>query len=150
VWAAHVDSVRDRRVEVMFSGARMVTLIPIRNMNRALKFYTKVLGAKSGDRGRGAMRDFWASLKLGRSDVWLIAPPNREERNLAYQLFLVRNIKATVTQLKRKGVRFQRAERMGPETRIDGPIAYDPHGASAFFKDTEGNLLMVWQNFPAM
>jgi predicted enzyme related to lactoylglutathione lyase len=134
----------------MPAGSRLVTLIPIRNMNRALKFYTKVLGAKMGDRGRGAMRNFWASVTLGGVDVWLIAPSKRERRNLAYQTLLVKNIKATVTELKRKGVKFQRAERMGPETRIDGPIAYESFGASAFFKDTEGNLLMVWQNFPAM
>ncbi|MCI4352637.1 MAG: VOC family protein [Thermoplasmata archaeon] len=128
----------------------MVTLMPIINMNRAIKFYTKVLGGRMGDRARGKMRNFWASVNLGTSEVWLIAPPKREKRSLAYSTFLVKNIKSAVKVLQRKGVKFQRAERMGPDSRVEGPIAYDSFGAAAFFKDPEGNLLMVWQNFPPM
>jgi catechol 2,3-dioxygenase-like lactoylglutathione lyase family enzyme len=133
----------------MLSGVRLATLIPIRNMNRAIEFYTKALGGKLLYRGTGKMRDFWASVQLGNDVVWLIAPQKREKRTLAYSAFLVKDIKAFVNGLKRKGVKFQRAQRMGPETQVDGPIAYEPVGASAFFKDTEGNLMMVWQNNPA-
>jgi hypothetical protein len=39
---------------------------------------------------------------------------------------------------------------MSKETKVEGPIAYESFGASAFFKDSEGNLLMVWQNNPPM
>lgn len=131
-------------------SARLVTLVPIRNMNRAIKFYTKSLGAAMGDRGRGAMRDLWASVRLGGCDVWLIAPEKREKRALAYSTLLVKNIKTTVKQLQKKGVKFQRAVKMGPESRNVGPIAFESFGASAFFNDSEGNLMMVWQNFPAM
>ena len=134
----------------MAKGARLVTLMPVRNMNRAIKFYTKTLGGRMGDRGRGVMRDFWASATLGGAEIWLVAPSEREKRNLAYSTLLVRNIKSYVKGLQRKGVKFQRAERSGPETRIDGPIAFEQFGASAFFKDSEGNLLMVWQNFEPM
>jgi predicted enzyme related to lactoylglutathione lyase len=132
----------------MFSEARLATLIPIRNMDRAIKFYTKSLGGKLRFRGEGEMKNFWASLRLGANEVWLIAPQKREKRTLAYSTFLVKNIKSAVNELKRKGVTFQRAERMGPETRLEGPIAYESFGASAFFKDSEGNLLVVWQNVP--
>jgi len=134
----------------MVAGTRWVTLIPVRNMNRAIKFYTKTLGAKMGYRGRGRMRDFWASVELSGSSLWLIAPEKREKRALAYSTLLVKNIKATVRQMKAKGVKFQRAQRVGEKTRIEGPIAYESFGASAFFHDSEGNLLMVWQNFPPM
>ena len=134
----------------MFSEARLATLMPIRDMDRAIKFYTKSLGGKLTYRGEGEMRNFWASLRLGPNDIWLIAPQKREKRTLAYSTFLVKNIKTAVRELQRKGVKFQRAEKMGPESRIDGPIAFDPFGASAFFKDSEGNLLMLWQNVRAM
>ncbi len=130
----------------MVAGARLATLMPIRNMNRAIRFYTKKLGAKVTARAPGDMRNMWASVKLGGVDVWLIVPERYEKRTLAYSTILVRNIRTTVRGLTKKGVRFQRAVRMGPETRIDGPIAFDPFGASAFFKDPEGNLLMLWQN----
>jgi predicted enzyme related to lactoylglutathione lyase len=134
----------------MPSKTRLVTLIPIRKMNRAVKFYTKTLGGKLAFRGRGSMRDMWASISLFGSDVWLIAPDKRERRTMAYSTLLVGNIKATVKNLQRHGVKFQRAEKMGEQSRVEGSITFEPFGASAFFKDSEGNLMMVWQNFPAM
>jgi predicted enzyme related to lactoylglutathione lyase len=134
----------------MFSGARLVTLMPISNMNRAIKFYTKALGAKVRFRGQGEMKNFWAWVKVGSNDIWLTAPQKREKRTLAYSTFLVKNIKTTVKELQRKGVKFERAEKMGPDSKIIGPITYESFGASAFFKDSERNLLMIWQNVPAM
>jgi predicted enzyme related to lactoylglutathione lyase len=133
----------------MLSGARLTTLIPIRNMNRAIKFYTKVMGGKLVFRGTGQMKDGWASLTLGKEAVWLISPERREKRALAYSTFVVKNIKVFVKGLQKKGVKFQRAQRMGPDTKVVGPIAWEGFGASAFFKDTEGNVLMVWQTVPA-
>jgi len=127
-----------------------VTLIPIRKMSRAIKFYTKGMGGKLLNRGRGAMRDSWASVRLGDAEVWLITPSKREKRTLAYSTFVVKNIKVYVRGLQGRGVKFQRAQRMGPDSRVEGPVTYESFGASAFFKDTEGNVLMAWQNFPPM
>lgn len=132
----------------MISPARLVSLVPVRSMSRAVRFYTKVLGAEVHERGEGEMRDYWTSVRVGGAEVWLVVPQQREKRALAYHTFLVKNIKTTVKELERRGVKFPRATRMGPETRLDGPIAYEPFGASAFFKDSEGNLLMIWQNRP--
>ncbi len=134
----------------MAAATQWVTLVPIRNMNRAIRFYTRCLGGKVVYRGRGAMRNFWASLKVGGSDIWLVAPEKREKRSLAYSVLLVKNARSAVARLKEKGVRFQRPEKMNPETKIEGSIAVDSFGAVAFFKDSEGNLLMLWQNFPPM
>jgi catechol 2,3-dioxygenase-like lactoylglutathione lyase family enzyme len=134
----------------MVSSTRLTTLMPIKDMSRAIKFYTKCLGAKVQYRGEGEMKDFFASLKLGNDEVWLIIPSKREKRTLAYTTFVVKNIKVFVNGLKRKGVKFQRAERISPDTKVEGPIAYESFGASAFFKDSEGNVLMVWQVGPGM
>lgn len=131
------------------SQGQMATLMPIRNMRRALAFYTKTLGGKLRFRGEGAMKDFWAWVTVGKNDIWLIAPAKREKRTLAYSTFVVKNIRSVVRELKAKGVRFQRPERAGPKTRIEGPIAFEPFGAAAFFTDSEGNVLMIWQNSPS-
>jgi predicted enzyme related to lactoylglutathione lyase len=130
--------------------SRLATLMPIRKMKRAIKFYVKVLGGKLEGQAPGEMKDSWASIKLGPNTIWLIAPEKREKRKLAYSTFLVKDIRATVKELKGRGVRFEKAARGSPQTKIEGPIAIEPFGAAAFFKDSEGNLLMVWQNFPAM
>ena len=134
----------------MASGPQMVTLIPIVKMDRAIRFYTKTLGGKLVYRGEGPMKNFWASLKVGGADVWFVAPEAREKRKLSYQALLVKDIRKYVANLKRRGVKFEKAVRTNKDTKVEGSIAFEPFGASAFFKDTEGNLLMAWQNFPPM
>ena len=135
---------------VRFSDAGFATLVPIRNMERAVEFYTKMLGGKVTARGQGEMKDYWASVRVGKEEFWLTAPETREKRTLAYSTFLVKDIKSVVNELKDRGVKFKRGEKMSKESRLEGPIVYESFGASAFFKDSEGNLLMVWQNNPSM
>jgi predicted enzyme related to lactoylglutathione lyase len=129
----------------LLSDSYTVTLVPVKNMDRAVKFYTDSLGGKLLFRDNGEMKDFWASLKIGKSEFWLISPEKKEKRTLAYSTFVVKDIRAAVKDLKAKGVKFKKAVKMGKETKLEGPIAIEPFGASAFLKDTEGNLLMVWQ-----
>ncbi len=121
------------------------TLVSVRNMDRAVKFYTETLGGKLLFRGEGKMKDFWASVKVSKSEFWLVSPSEREKRTLAYSVFAVKDIKAAVADLRSRRVRFQRAEKSETTTKVEGPIAYDMGGAAAFFKDSEGNLLMLWQ-----
>jgi predicted enzyme related to lactoylglutathione lyase len=115
-------------------------------MDRAVKFYTESLGGKLLQRDEGAMKDFWASIKVGKSEFWMIAPETREKKTLAYSTFVVDDIRAVVKGLQGKGVKFIKAEKMNKETKVEGPIAFESFGASAFLKDSEGNLLMIWQN----
>jgi uncharacterized glyoxalase superfamily protein PhnB len=132
----------------MADSASFVTLVPIRNMTRAIKFYTDRLGGKLTMRGTGDMKDGWASMRLAGHDVWLISPEKREKRTLAYTTLVVKNAKSYVKALQKKGVKFQRATPMGPGSTVDGPLVVNPYGTSAFFKDSEDNLWMVWQNPP--
>jgi len=134
----------------MASKTRVAILTPIKDMDRAIKFYTKMLGGELQFRGEGEMKDGWASLKLGTQEFWLISPSKREKRELAYTAFQVKDIKGFVAELLGNGVKFDKPEKMGKETKVEGPIAFESFGASAFFKDSEGNTLMVWQNSPAM
>ncbi len=129
----------------MLSEAGFATLVPIRNMRRAIRFYTSTLGGKLTMRGEGDMKDSWASMRVAKSHFWLIQPQRREKRELAYSTFIVKDIRRTVKSLKGKGVKFHRAEISGPETKVEGPISFDPWGAAAFFNDSEGNVLMIWQ-----
>jgi catechol 2,3-dioxygenase-like lactoylglutathione lyase family enzyme len=122
------------------------TLIPVRNMDRAVKFYTETLGGKLLHRMEGEMKDFWASVELSGCEFWLVSPEEKEKRELAYDVFAVEDIKAVVGELKGKGVRFNRGEKTSKDSRVEGPITHDSAGATAFFKDSEGNLLMLWQS----
>jgi catechol 2,3-dioxygenase-like lactoylglutathione lyase family enzyme len=127
-------------------AGKHATLIPVRNMDRAVKFYTETLGGKLLLRMEGEMKDFWASLQVSGCEFWLVSPEEKEKRELAYDVFMVEDIKAAVSQLKGKGVRFNRGEKTTKDSRVEGPITYDSVGAMAFFKDSEGNLLMLYQS----
>ena len=131
----------------MLTKAGFATLTPVRNMDRAVKFYTKTLGGKLQSRAEGEMKEMWASVKIGKEEFWLIKPSSSQGKkpDLAFSTFIVKNIKAEVTDLKKRGARFEKAEKMDWTTKIDGPISYDPVGATAFLKDSEGNLLMLFQ-----
>lgn len=129
----------------MLDRSTAVQLLPIRKMKRALRFYTKTLGAKVIARGELEMSDWWAALRLGGQEFWLVAPEKQEPRKLAYTTFVVKDIRTTVKALQRRKVRFTAPEKM-PETKSEGPIAVSPWGSSAFFYDSEKNLLMLWQN----
>ena len=96
-------------------------------------------------RAPGNMKNSWASVIVGKSEFWLVRPEKNEKRDLAYSTFVVKNIKKTVTGLKKKGVKFLPAERLGADSKIEGPISYSPYGAGAILKDSEGNLLMLWE-----
>jgi len=130
----------------MLSRANFATLVPIRNMDRALRFYTKTLGGSLNIRATGEMRNSWASVSVGKTEFWLVRPEKHEKRELAYSVFAVKDIKKTVAGLRKKRVKFLRAERMGADSKVEGPISYSPYGAGAILKDSEGNLAMLWQN----
>ncbi|MDA4111608.1 MAG: VOC family protein [Thaumarchaeota archaeon] len=127
----------------MLSNASVAILVPIRDMNRAIKFYTGKLGGKLSMRGEDEMKDSWAAVKLGRQEYWLVGGAKKSD--LAYSTFVVKDIKDEVIGLRKKGVRFLRAEKDKTTTKIDGPINFHSYGAEAFFKDSEGNLMMLWQ-----
>jgi len=131
----------------MLNKAGFATFVTIRDMDRAIKFYTKTLGGKLQERAPGEMKDMWAAVKIGKEDFWLINPPGPKQKkpDLAFSTFIVKDLKGEVQGLQKKGVKFQKAEKMDKDTKIDGPIATDAFGATAFFKDSEGNLLMLWQ-----
>jgi hypothetical protein len=129
----------------MAATVSFVTLVPIRNMTRAIRYYTKQLSGKLVMRGTGDMKDGWAAMKIAGHDVWLISPDKREKRSLAYMTLLVKDARRYVKALQKRGVKFERPEKMGPGSTIDGAVSVSPYGSNAFFKDSEGNLWMVFE-----
>jgi predicted enzyme related to lactoylglutathione lyase len=130
----------------MLDKSALVTFVTVKKMERAVKFYTESLGGKLVAKGKDEMEGSWASVKIGKAEFWLVVPEAWEERELAYNAFVVDDIKTAVADLRSRGVKFSRAEKMTPDTRIEGPISHHDWGSEAFFKDSEGNQLMLWQS----
>jgi len=130
----------------MLAKASFATLIPVRNMDRAIRFYRKALGGKLNMRAPGKMRNYWASVNVGNTEFWLVHPDKWGRRDLAYSTFVVKDIRKTVAGLRKRRVRFLRGEKMSPDSKAEGPISFGPYGTGARFKDSEGNLFMLSEN----
>lgn len=66
----------------MLDKAGFVTLVTVKKMDRAIKFYTEALGGKVVSLGEGAMKGSWASVKVGKNEFWLILPSGWEKASL--------------------------------------------------------------------
>lgn len=133
----------------MFAKSFHATLVPVKKMDRAVRFYTDTLGGRLLYRGEGEMKNTFAITKLAGEEFWLFAPETWERRTLSYSVFVVKRIKSVVRELQAKGVKFEPGE-SAPNSKVEGPITRNAFGSAAFFKDSEGNLLMLWQNSPPM
>jgi predicted enzyme related to lactoylglutathione lyase len=123
--------------------------IAVENQDRALAFYTDVLGfKKSKDIPVGEFRWITVVSPEGPSDVELVLEPNANPAAKTYQealfqggipctAFEVDDIEAEVKRLKEAGVKFT----IDPTSA--GPVRI------AVFADTCGNLIQIYQQVDA-
>ena len=121
----------------MLSDSNAQTMLPVKDLEKAEKFYEEVLGLRrvretpdtvvtyrSGDTTLNVYRSEFAGTNKGTAALWEVD-----------------DLDGTVIELKAKGVAFEHYEL--PGLKRDGDI----HRASAFgvawFKDPSGNILSV-------
>jgi glyoxylase I family protein len=122
-----------------------LTSVIVDNQDKALKFYTQVLGfVKSKDIPVGAYRWITVVSPEGETDVELALEPNANPAAKTFQeamfnqgipltAFQVTDIQAEYQRLKTLGVAFSK------EPTQAGPITF------AVFSDTCGNLIQIYQ-----
>ena len=106
------------------------TTIPIKDQERALKFYTEKLGFKvSVDVTFGEQR--WIELKLPETDTCVVLFTMDEQKEMLGKfsniVFSCKDVRATTEQLKEKGVEI-----------VTDPTE-ESWGTYSIFKDSEGN-----------
>ena len=109
--------------------------VPVRNQDRALSFYTKVLGFKVlTDQPFDDTRR-WIELGLPRGETRLVlfTPDGHEDRigGFSNLTFLADDVEATARTLAERGVEFVK-----PPTKADW-------GTAAVFKDADGNQFVL-------
>jgi catechol 2,3-dioxygenase-like lactoylglutathione lyase family enzyme len=114
------------------------TTIPASDLARARRFYEETLGFE-------ADRVTPAGVVYRALDSWfLLFPSSGAGTNKATACgFQVKDLQATVAELKGRGVRFEEYDMPNFKT-VDG-IVHTPVGSSAWFKDTEGNIIGLVQ-----
>lgn len=114
----------------MLKRIKFVT-VPVRDQDRALRFYTEKLGLRIfTDQSMGDRR--WIELQVPGSETMLVLHEQRDHQpgSMPAVVFVADNVQATFEALRAKGVEFTQ------------PPKKAPWGESAMLQDSEGNLIL--------
>jgi catechol 2,3-dioxygenase-like lactoylglutathione lyase family enzyme len=122
----------------MLSQREFHTTIPVQDLNRARQFYAEKLGLQPESEMPGGLiyrcKDSW----------FLLFPSSGASTGLFTQGgWTTDDIEAEVAELKARGLDFE--EYNYPNFKTVNGIAVTGAGRSAWFKDSEGNLLGIVQ-----
>jgi predicted enzyme related to lactoylglutathione lyase len=122
----------------MLSNAPIRAYIPASNVARARKFYEGILElVPKVEFSGGVIYD------CGGSEVFLYPTPNAGTSKASQAFWQVGDVEAEVTDLKSRGVKFEEYDM--PGIQMKNSIATGGGAKTAWFKDTEGNILAVSQ-----
>jgi predicted enzyme related to lactoylglutathione lyase len=126
------------RRPIMLSAATIHAYIPVSNVARARKFYEQTLGLKpKGDYAGGVIYE------CGGAEVFMYPTPNAGTSKASQAYWEVKDVEAEVAELKARGVKFEEYDM--PGITMKNSIATGGGAKTAWFKDTEGNILAVSQ-----
>ena len=124
----------------MLANSRVTAILPAVDLARAKEFYEKKLGLLPIDTPvAGAM------FEGGQGTMLALYPrdtPTKADHTVAG--WVVDDIEAVVDALRKRGVVFEQYDMPGMKTDERGIATLGP-GKSAWFKDTEGNILSIFQ-----
>ena len=124
----------------MLQTSPLYAYLPARDVGRARKFYEQKLGFKPKEEvAGGVVYQF-----VGGTACFLYPTPNAGTSKASQVFWQVEDVEREVAELKGKGVKFEEYDMPGLKTK-DG-IATGGGAKTAWFKDTEGNILAVVQS----
>ena len=122
----------------MLSTAPIRAYIPAGNVSRARKFYEGTLGLKPKEEyAHGVIYE------CGGAEVFLYPTSNAGTSKASQAFWQVEDVEAEVADLKARGVTFEEYDM--PGVTMKNSIATGGGAKTAWFKDTEGNILAVSQ-----
>jgi predicted enzyme related to lactoylglutathione lyase len=122
----------------MLKNAPIRAYIPALNIARARRFYEETIGLQpKAEYAGGVIYD------CGGSEVFMYPTPNAGTSKASQAFWQVNDVEAEVTELKARGVKFE--EYNMPGVTVENSIATASGAKTAWFKDTEGNILAVSQ-----
>jgi predicted enzyme related to lactoylglutathione lyase len=122
----------------MLSKAPIRAYIPASDVARARSFYEKKVGLTPKQEFAGGV-----IYECGGIDVFMYPTPNAGTSKASQAFWEVEDLEAEVAELKARGVVFEEYDMPGLKTR--NGIAVGGGAKSAWFKDTEGNILAIRQ-----
>ena len=123
----------------MLTNAAIVPYIPVSNVARARRFYEGTLGLTPKEEYAGGV-----IYEFGKGSwVFMYASPGAGTSKASTAFWAVDDVEAEVAELKARGVVFEEYDM--PGIKMVNSIATAGGAKTAWFKDTEGNILAVSQ-----
>jgi predicted enzyme related to lactoylglutathione lyase len=123
----------------MLRNAPIRAYIPVSNVSRARKFYEDIVGLKPREEYAGGV-----TYECGGTEVFMYPTPNAGTSKASQAFWQVDDVEAEVADLKARGVKFEEYDM--PGITMKNSIATGGGAKTAWFKDTEGNILAVSQS----
>ena len=118
----------------MLSTAPIRAYIPVADLARARRFYEEKIGlAPKMDYAGGVVYE------CGGAEVFMYPTPNAGTSKASQAFWQVKDVEAEVAALKARGVKFEEYDM--PGITMKNSIATAGGAKTAWFKDTEGNIL---------
>jgi len=122
----------------MLKDAPIIAYIPVADVARARKFYEQIVGLVAKEEYAGGV-----VYECGGAAAFLYPTPNAGTSKASQAFWSVQDVEAEVAELKKRGVRFEEYDMPGLKTQ--NGIATGGGAKTAWFKDTEGNIMAVSQ-----
>jgi catechol 2,3-dioxygenase-like lactoylglutathione lyase family enzyme len=114
------------------------TTIPVSDLERAQRFYSKTLGLTPAMVTEGGV------MYRSGGTRFFVYPSAYKASGHTQMSWVVGDIRAEVAALKAKGIAFEEFDRPGIKT-VDGIAQSGPEVWTAYFRDPDGNLLGLTQ-----
>jgi len=122
----------------MLRDAPIRAYIPVSDVARARKFYEETVGLLAKAEYAGDV-----IYESGGTEVFMYPTPNAGTSKASQAFWQVDDVEAEVAELKARGVTFEEYDM--PGITMKNSIATGGGAKTAWFKDTEGNILAVSQ-----
>jgi predicted enzyme related to lactoylglutathione lyase len=122
----------------MLQAAPIRAYIPASDVGRAREFYEQRVGLTPKEEYAGGV-----IYECGGTEVFLYRTPNAGTSRASQAYWQVENVEAEVAELKARGVVFE--EYNMPGITMKNSIATGGGAKTAWFKDSEGNILAISQ-----
>jgi predicted enzyme related to lactoylglutathione lyase len=124
----------------MLQKSPMYAYIPVKDVERARRFYEQKLGFKPKEEtAGGVMYEFG-----GRTACFMYPTPNAGTSKASQAFWQVEDVEREVAELKARGVKFEEYDAPGMKT--ENSILTAGGAKAAWFKDSEGNIMAVIQS----
>jgi catechol 2,3-dioxygenase-like lactoylglutathione lyase family enzyme len=122
----------------MLVNAPIRAYIPASNLQRARRFYEQTLGLKPAEEYGGGV-----IYRCGGVEVFMYHTTNAGPSMASQAFWQVNDVEAEVAELKARGVVFEEYDT--PGMKMKNSIATGGGAKTAWFKDSEGNIMAVSQ-----